>query len=89
MSEQQQVQFPRRLQEKFGDRRFCEADPPDFPNYEGAEFVLISAAEGVREELGIELDTKDESVTSTDIFNDLKNGKIRSPVEAAFTGEWE
>jgi hypothetical protein len=55
------------LQDRFRDRRFCEADSPDFLNYEGTEFVLISAAEDVSEELGIELHPEDESVISADI----------------------
>ena len=57
-----QVQFPRDLQNKFRGRRFCEANPLDFLNYQGAEFVLISAAEDVSDELGIQLHPENESV---------------------------
>lgn len=89
LSAPQQVQFPRQLQEKFHDRRFCEADPPDFLDYEGTEFVLISAAEDVREELGIDLHPEDESAGSADIFNDLKMERAVHPLKPLFKGEWE
>ena len=62
-------------------RRFCGADPPDFLNYEGTEFVLISAAEDISEELGIELHPEEESVTSADIFNDLKMERSVHPLK--------
>jgi hypothetical protein len=87
--EEQQAHFPRWLQEKFRDRRFCEADPPDFLNYEGTEFVLISAAEDVSEELGIDLHPENESVASADIFNDLKMERSVHPLKPLFKGEWE
>jgi hypothetical protein len=89
LADQQQVQFPRWLQEKFRDRRFCEADPPDFLNYEGTEFVLISTAEDVSEELGIELHPRDETLTSADIFNDLKVERSVHPLKPLFKGEWQ
>ena len=89
LAEPQQVQFPRDLQNKFRGRRFCEADPPDFLNYEGAEFVLISAAEDVSDELGIQLHPENESVASADIFNDLKMEKTIHPLKPLFRGEWE
>jgi hypothetical protein len=89
LSDRQHVQFPRRLQEKFRDRRFCEADPPDFLDYEGTEFVLISAADDVTEELGVELHPQDETLTSADIFNDLKVERSVHPLKPLFKGEWE
>jgi hypothetical protein len=89
LGEEQEVRFPRWLQEKFRGRRFCAADPPDFLDFEGTEFVLISAAEDVREELGIELHPENESGTSADIFNELKMAKSVHPVKPLFKGEWE
>ncbi len=75
--------------ETFRDRRFCAADPPDFLNFEGAEFVLISAADDVGEELGIKLHPEDESGTSADISNELKMEKSVHPLKPLFKGEWE
>ncbi|HEU4342090.1 MAG TPA: hypothetical protein VFU31_11010 [Candidatus Binatia bacterium] len=74
---EESVDLPRHLQEIFRDRPFCEADPPDFLNYAGIEFVLISVAENevtenLVEELGFDLQTHDESLTSAQIFHDLK-----------------
>ena len=89
LPDEQRVQFPRRLREKFRGRRFCAADPPDFLNYEGTEFVLISAAENVREELGIELKPEDETLMSADIFSDLKMERSVHPLRSLFKGEWE
>jgi hypothetical protein len=89
LSEEQHVQFPRRLQEKFRGRRFCEADPPDFLNHEGAEFVLISAAEDAREELGIELHTEDESVINAEIFKGLEVERSIHSLKPLFKGEWQ
>jgi hypothetical protein len=81
---QQPADLPKRLQEKFGDRRFCEADPPDFLNHAGLEFVLIAAGERTLadrdiEELGIKLQPELERVTSNTIFHDLKTEISRHP----------
>jgi hypothetical protein len=89
LGEEQEAHFPRWLQEKFRDRRFCEADPPDFLNFEGTEFVLISAADDVSEELGIKLHPEDESGTSADIFNELKMEKSVHLLKPLLKGEWE
>ncbi|KAI4387510.1 hypothetical protein MLD38_005338 [Melastoma candidum] len=53
--------FPAHLQGGFGQRGFCPADPPDFLNYEGCEFLLIAASDDVEEELGLELETESSS----------------------------
>lgn len=80
--------FPDALKERFGGRRFCDLDPPDFLDHEGAEFVLISAAEDVKAELGIELDTDDEDARSADIFRDLRMERDQHPTEPLFQGIW-
>ncbi|BBG98683.1 Mitochondrial transcription termination factor family protein [Prunus dulcis] len=56
--------FPAHLQGQFGNLRYCPADPPDFLNYEGCEFLLISASDDIEEELGLELQTEGEAVES-------------------------
>ncbi|KAI3936733.1 hypothetical protein MKW92_043048 [Papaver armeniacum] len=50
--------FPAHLQGQFGKLRYSAADPPDFLNYEGCEFLLISASDDIEEELGLELKTE-------------------------------
>jgi len=52
--------FPAHLQGRIGSYRFVAADPPDFLNYEGCEFLLISASDDIDAELG--LDVKPEDV---------------------------
>ncbi|MEX0886041.1 MAG: hypothetical protein WD009_06335 [Phycisphaeraceae bacterium] len=80
--------LPRALQERFEGRQFFDADPPDFLNHEGVELLLISAAEDVKEELGIELDTDDESESTADVFNDLRMERSEHPVEPLLKGKW-
>ncbi|KAG2256990.1 hypothetical protein Bca52824_076284 [Brassica carinata] len=41
------------------------ADPPDFLNYEGCEFLLISASDDIEEELGVELESEGEGDESS------------------------
>lgn len=53
--------FPAHLQGQFGKRRYNPADPPDFLNYEGCEFLLIAASDDIEEELGLELKTEVEN----------------------------
>lgn len=89
---QQPVDLPKSLQEKFRDRRFCEADPTDFLNYPGLQFVLISADENgfavaVIKELGIILQTQEESLASIDIFNDLEIERSIHPSSPLFKAE--
>ncbi|GJV44304.1 hypothetical protein Tco_1428840 [Tanacetum coccineum] len=47
--------FPKHLQERFGKLRYHAADPPDFLNNQGCKFLLISASDNMREELGVML----------------------------------
>ena len=81
--------YPKSLQEKFEDRRFIDADPPKLLDYEGSQFVLISAAEDVKEDLGIELRPQDEDESRAEIFNDLRLEKSKQPIEPLMEGEWE
>ena len=53
--------FPAQLQAQMGKNRFHPADPPDFLNYEGCEFLLIPASDDIEKELGLELETEEEA----------------------------
>ena len=73
----QSADLPKRLEKKIGDRQFCEADPPDFLNHEGIEFVLIASGERIVadrdiEEFGIKLQPELERTIRAAIFHDLK-----------------
>jgi hypothetical protein len=56
-------------------------EPPDFLDFEGTELLFIGATEDVSEELGLELETEDESEATAEIFNDLRLEKSEHPVE--------
>ncbi len=82
-----EARFPEKLQQKFQGRRFIPVDPPEFLNYEGAEILLIGAAENAEEELGIEFRPDKEDEHTADVLRDLKLPRevAREPL---FEGEW-
>ncbi|HKP88417.1 MAG TPA: hypothetical protein VJT75_00435 [Thermoleophilaceae bacterium] len=71
LGETQRADFPRELRERFDGRRFIPVNPPTFLDHEGAELVLIGAAERASEELGIDFDTEAEPLERADIFEKL------------------
>lgn len=89
LDEDRQAEYPEKLQERFEDRKFYDADPPEFLDYTGTEFLLISAAEDVKEELGIDLDPQKESEDTAEIFNDLRMERSEHPTEPLLKGKWE
>lgn len=89
LSEEKQAAYPKILQKAFRDRKFVEADPPRFLDYEGTEFLLISASDDVSDELGVQLHTDREQETTADIFQDLKLDKDKHPLEPLFQGKWK
>ncbi|MFP4225079.1 MAG: hypothetical protein ACLFVN_13570 [Phycisphaeraceae bacterium] len=89
LKEERQAAYPKSLQEQFRDRKFADADPPEFFDHEGCEFVLVSAAEDVAEELGIELDPQEEDESTAEIFNDLRMERSEHPTEPLLKGKWE
>ncbi len=88
LSDEREADFPESLQKKFEGRRFFDADPPHFLDYEGAEFLLVSASENVKEELGIDLDAEHEKQSDADVFEDLHLHRKENPVEPLFHGDW-
>lgn len=89
LSAERQARYPKRLREAFRDRRFSEADPPEFLDHAGAEFILVAAAEDPEAELGIELPAKHAGAASAAIFRDLRLAREAHPVEPLFEGHWE
>jgi hypothetical protein len=85
----ERADFPKRLLELFRGRRFAPLNPPDFLNYEGAEIVLIAAAEDAERELGIDFDTRRERLESSDLVRDLRL-RIGEDVSAEpLKGRWK
>lgn len=88
LSPEQKASYPKELQEKFRGRRFIPADPPALLDREGAELVLVAAAEDLEAELGIELDTEAERLHSADLFEDLGLDESQHPTRPLTRGEW-
>lgn len=88
LSDKQKANFPKKLQNQFRDRRFAAANPPDFLDYTGAEFILIGASDDVSKELGIELDPQQETEATAEILNNLRMRKTRHPIKPLFEGDW-
>jgi hypothetical protein len=82
------AQLPSELQRRFGNRRFIDADPPALLDFEGIEFILIGAAEDVRQELGVDLKPERERVERADIFRLLKLEPEEHPIQPLLKGEW-
>ncbi|KAG6668933.1 uncharacterized protein LOC122279225 [Carya illinoinensis] len=80
--------FPAHLQARFGQLRYCLADPPDFLNYEGCEFLLISASDDVEKELGLELKTEGEccDASCSDLVNTFGDAASIRPL---LKGIWD
>ena len=86
---EEKADLPQHLQNRFEERRFVPADPPEFLDYTGVELILIGASADIERELGIELDPATETEDTAEILNDLRMRKSRHPIEPLFTGEWQ
>lgn len=89
LSKDREVEYPQDLMDVFDGRRFANVDPPDLLNYDGAEFILIPASGDIDRELGIELDTDQESLDSADLFKNLRIDRRNKPTEPLTRGEWK
>jgi ketosteroid isomerase-like protein len=87
LPERRRPEYPQELRARFGERRFSPVDPPELLDYEGAEVVIIGAAEDAAEELGIELDPETERVEDADLFRKLRVSREELPVEPLDRGE--
>ncbi|KAL7087525.1 hypothetical protein ACP275_13G072300 [Erythranthe tilingii] len=75
--------FPARLQGLFGHQSYHPADPPDFLNYEGCEFLLISASDDIEQDL--ELDLKTEHAQCSDLLETFGDDVFTRPL---FEATW-
>jgi hypothetical protein len=81
--------FPDELMERFGDRRWVAADPPEFLDYEGAELVLIGGRDEAAVDLGVDLEPQPEDEDSAEVFKDLLLDKSERTIKPLFEGTWE
>jgi hypothetical protein len=77
----QRAKYPPELMEYFGNRRFIAVVDRRLLDYEGAEMVLIGAAEDVSAELGIDLDPEEERLEDADPFRNLDLHPAEMPTE--------
>ncbi|CAN0880358.1 Splicing factor U2af large subunit B [Linum grandiflorum] len=92
LQKKRRAQYPAHLQGQFGrSKRYGPADPPDLLNYEGCEFLMISAADDIEEELGLELKTEEcgrggeEEELCSDLVRDF--GDVAAPTPL-LEGTW-
>nr|MBS0020314.1 hypothetical protein [Gammaproteobacteria bacterium] len=89
VGEKRRVRFPKHLQERFRERRFIPADPPDFLDHEGAEVLFIGAADDIPKQLGLSLEPQHETESTAEIFRELRMVKSRHPVKPLLEGQWD
>jgi hypothetical protein len=88
LEDDRRADFPEELRERFGDRRWVAADPPEFLDHEGAELVLIGGREA-GEDLGIDLEPQPETEEDAEVFKDLHLEKSDRTIRPLFEGAWE
>ncbi|KAL5757014.1 hypothetical protein ACOSQ2_021760 [Xanthoceras sorbifolium] len=80
--------FPAHLQGQFGHKGYCPADPPNFLNYEGCEFLLISASDDIEEELGLELEIDQEGQADASCSDLVKTFGETASTKPLLQGTW-
>jgi hypothetical protein len=78
--------FPEELKERFGDRRWVAADPPEFLDCEGAELILIGGRAQGAMDLGIDLEPQPEDEKSSELFKDLHLERSEQTIKPLFEG---
>ncbi|KAL0414934.1 UNVERIFIED_CONTAM: hypothetical protein Slati_3325300 [Sesamum latifolium] len=88
LEKKRKAAFPAHLQGLFGHRRYHPADPTDLLNYEGCEFLLLSASDDIEQELGLELKTTEQlqDAECSDLIKTL--GETAASTLPLFHGTW-
>lgn len=87
LSKEEEAQYPENLQRAFHDEDFGPAEPPEFLDYEGTQFVLISASANILKDLGITLTPDQEQKHSMTVFKELDLEKDSKRVKPLFEGK--
>lgn len=82
-----QADFPKELQEKFRDRKFIPANPPEFLDHAGAELLLISTHSKGPQAIGSDLQPQSEDEQTSEAINKLRMRKTRHPLEPLLEGK--
>jgi hypothetical protein len=87
VSSNKKLEYPKRLKDKFGDKRWISIEDPQLLNYENIQVLLIGARKkDVEEELGIDIDEERETENTADIFKELKLRKEQVPLKPLLKG---
>lgn len=88
LSPERRADYPAELREVFGERRWVAADPPALLDHEGAELVIIAAAEDVQVEGpgGIPPLDPDDEAELTEELDLLREDR---PTEPLLEGGWD
>jgi hypothetical protein len=82
-------EYPSRLMEMFGDRRWIDIENSELLDYENTQLLLIGARKkDVEEVLGINIDEEKETQRSADIFKELKVRKEEVPLRPLLKGKF-
>ena len=82
-------EYPKRLIEKFGKRRWINIDYPDLLNYENVQVLLIGTRKkDVEEGIGIDIDEQKETERSADLFQELKVRREQVPLKPLLKGKF-
>lgn len=84
-----QADFPADLRQRFGNRRWVAADPPEFLDYEGAELLLIGGRIQGDLDADLELDPSPADEDDADLFQELQLERSGRIVKPLIEGEWE
>ncbi|WEX11207.1 hypothetical protein [Chelativorans sp. AA-79] len=87
LSEEDEADYPKKLQEEFRGRRFAREDAR-LLDYEGAEFILVGARKNPEEEYGLELEAENEDYEHAEAIRRLRMVRSRHPVKPLFEGRW-
>ncbi|MDZ5698058.1 hypothetical protein [Chelativorans sp. M5D2P16] len=87
LSEDDEADYPKKLQEEFRGRRFAREDA-HLLDYEGAEFILVGARTNPEAEYDVELETDEEDYEHAEAIRRLRMVRSRHPVKPLFKGGW-
>ncbi|WP_026621194.1 hypothetical protein M728_004922 (plasmid) [Ensifer sp. WSM1721] len=87
LREDDEADYPEKLQEEFRGRRFAREDVR-LLDFEGAEFILIGARSNPEAEYGLDLGAEHEDYEHAETIRRLRMVKSRHPIKPLFKGRW-
>ncbi|MCZ4090445.1 hypothetical protein [Sinorhizobium psoraleae] len=87
LREEDEADYPEKLQEEFRGRRFAREDV-GLLDFKGAEFILIGARSNPESEYGHDLGAEHENYEHAETIRRLRMVKSRHPVKPLLEGGW-